>query len=126
MYFDLLAKIKNAQGARKDSFQTSYSKMDFAVAKILVEAGYIREAQKKTVNKKNYLEVKLAYRNRQGAVSDFKIVSKPSRRLYTGYRELYSVKQGYGLGVLSTPKGIMNNKEARRQQLGGEYLFKIW
>ena|SRR6185369_9606444 len=126
MYYDLLAKIKNAQMARKESFQTSYSKADFEVAKILIAAGYLKDAQKKTVGKKNYLEVRLAYKNHKGALSDFKLISKPSRHIYTGYKELHPVKQNYGLGVLSTPKGIMNNKEARKQQVGGEYLFQIW
>ena len=126
MYYDLLAKIKNAQMARKESFQTSFSKADLEVGKILVAAGYLKDVQKKTVGKKNFLEVKVAYKNQKGVLSDFRLFSKPSRHLYTGYKDLHPVKQNYGIGVLSTSKGIMNNKEARKQQVGGEYLFQVW
>ena len=105
---------------------TTSSKFDVAVAKILVDAGYIKDAQEKIINKKKYLEVQLAYKNRIGAMSDFKIVSRPSRHMYMGYKELHPVKQGYGLAVLSTPSGVMSNRQARKAQVGGEYLFQVW
>ena len=126
MYDDLLAKIKNAQRAEKDSLQTPFTKMDFAVAKVLVDAGYLKDAQKKTVGRHPTLEVKLRYREKRPAVNDFKILSKPSRHYYVGYRELRTVKQGYGIGVLSTPQGIMSNRAAHKDKVGGEYLFQIW
>jgi small subunit ribosomal protein S8 len=59
-------------------------------------------------------------------VNDFKIVSKPSRHFYMDYRSLRKVKSGHGVAVLSTSKGIMTDKEARKQKVGGEYLFEIW
>jgi small subunit ribosomal protein S8 len=126
MHYDLLAKIKNAQRAEKESFITPFSKMDFAIARVLVEAGYLRDAQKKTMGRHQALEVKLKYRDKRPAVNDFRILSKPSRHYYVGYRELQSVKQGQGIGVLSTPQGIMSNRAARKEKVGGEYLFQIW
>ena len=126
MYYDLLVKIKNAEWAKKESFQTPFSKFDFAVAKILVEARYLRDVQKKNIGKKSFLEVKLRYEKSGPALSDFRVMSKPSRRFYIGYRDLQSVKQGHGLAILSTPSGIMTNREARKQKVGGEYLFQIW
>jgi len=100
--------------------------MDFAVAGILVKAGYLKDVQKKTIGKKNALEIKLAYMDDQPVLNDFKILSKPSRHFYTGYRKLKTVKQGYGLSVISTPSGIMSGKEAKKTKVGGEYLFEIW
>jgi small subunit ribosomal protein S8 len=126
MYYDLLARIKNAMRAKKESLVTPYSKMDFAVLKILEESGYIKSASKKEGGKKNFIEVKLAYENGRPRINDFKILSKPSRRLYTGYKELTAVRQGEGLAVLSTPQGIMSNRSARKNKVGGEYLFQIW
>jgi len=96
------------------------------VARILVEAGYLKSAEKKNVGKKSVLEVRLRYKNGCGAVSNFKIISKPSRRMYAGYRDIRLVRQGYGIGILSTPLGVMTIKEARKKKVGGEYLFEIW
>jgi small subunit ribosomal protein S8 len=126
MYYDLLAKIKNATLAKRDQLHTPYSKMDYDIARILVESKYLKDVQKKTIGRQQYLEVKLALGDRRHRVNDFKIVSKPSRHMYIGYRALMSVKQGFGLGVLSTPKGLMTHREAKKQKVGGEYLFQIW
>ena len=126
MYYDLLAKIKNAARARKENILTSYSNFDLAVAKILVGAGYLKSAHKKEVGKKQYLEVKVAFKGKEPAFTDFKLVSKPGRKIYANYQELRPVKQNYGISVLSTSKGVMTNKEARKQKVGGEHLFEIW
>ena len=127
MHYDLLAKIKNGLRARKEVIHTPFSKLDFAVAKILAEAGYLEDAQKKSIGKKSVVELRLRYVSKnQPAISDFKIISTPKRHIYMSYRELRPVKQGYGLGVLSTPEGILNNREARKRKVGGEYLFEIW
>ncbi len=126
MYYDLLVRIKNAAGARRKTLRMQFSNMDFAIAKKLAEAGYLREARKKMVEKKAFLELELVGRDKEHAMSDFKVVSKPGRRLYTGYKELHPVRQGYGTSVISTPQGIMTGAEARKNKVGGEYLFEIW
>lgn len=126
MYWDLLAKIKNATRAKRQTMHVPYSKMDFAVAQALVKGGFIKEAQKKTSGRKNTLEIKLAYNDGKPALTDFKLVSKPSRHFYAGYRQLKSVKQGYGISVLSTPGGVVTGGEAKRTKVGGEYLFEVW
>lgn len=126
MYHDLLVKIKNAERARKKTVRTIFSEMDFEIAKILVEEGYLKGAKKKAADKKSFLELELASRDREHALRGVKFLSVPSRRLYVGYRALKAVKQGYGLGILSTPKGILTNKDAKKQKVGGEYLFQIW
>lgn len=123
MYYQLLSQIKNAVGARRDKMTVPFSKMDHAVLKSLETAGYVKSVEKEAAGKKNVLVVKLG---KKGVVNDFKIVSKPSRHFYADYRSLRPVKQGHGVGVLSTSKGIMTDKEARKQKVGGEYLFEIW
>ena len=123
MYYRLLPEIKNAIMARKDRVMFPFSKMDHAVLAALVGAGYLKSVEKEAVGKRSVLVVKLA---KSGAMSDFKLVSKPSRHLYMDYRSLRPVKQGHGIGVLSTSRGVMTTKEARKQKVGGEYLFEIW
>lgn len=126
MHYDLLAKIKNAYAARKEGFQTPYSGLNHEVAKLLVRYRFLKDVQKRTSDKKLFLDIRLAYNEGAPRFQDFKIFSKPSRRLYQGYRDVKQVRQGYGIGVLSTPAGVLSNTEARDKKVGGEYLFQIW
>lgn len=127
MYYDLLAKIVNAERAKKGTLTTRFSKLDFAVAKILAKAGYLADFQKKSIGRKSFIEIKFNKHNaKTPLISGFKVMSKPSRRLYVDYRNIRLVKQGYGLGVISTSRGVMSSKEARKNKVGGEYLFQIW
>lgn len=121
MYTDLLVKIKNGQAAKKEVIKTRYSVLDMAVAEILAKYHYVESAAKKGRLPKRFIEIKL-----NGSLSDFSFKSKSSRRLYIGYRDLKPVKQGYGLAVLSTPKGVLSDTEARREKVGGELLFEVW
>ncbi len=126
MYYDLLVKIKNAERSGKEKITTPLSKFDFAVAKVLAEEGYVKAVEKKSAGVRGAIEIKLAGGGKKPAINDFKILSKPSRRIYADYRSLKPVKHGYGVGIISTPKGIMSNKTARKNKVGGEYLFQIW
>lgn len=126
MYHNLLTRIKNGSLAKKESLILPFSKMDFAIAKTLQKAKYLKDVNKKIVNRKNFIEIKLAYENKLPVINSFKIISKPSRHIYCPYRDLKSVKNGYGVGVISTPAGILSNIEARRKKVGGEYLFEVW
>jgi small subunit ribosomal protein S8 len=126
MYYDFLTRIKNASRAGKESVIAPFSKMDLSIAKLLVEAGYLKSADKRVIGRKNYVEVEIAYKDKKPTLTDFKLISKPSRHMYSGYRELKPIRQRYGISVLSTPKGIMTNSSARKEKVGGEYLFEIW
>jgi small subunit ribosomal protein S8 len=126
MHYNILSELKNATRAQKEKIVFPYSKMDFAILKKLVDAGYVKSAEKETVGHRNVIAVRLAYKGKEAAVNDFKIISKPSRHFYSDYRSLPTVKQGHGLSVLSTSKGIMTGSEAKKQKVGGEYLFEIW
>ena len=126
MYYDLLAKIKNAGLVKKEGFTTSFSNFDFEVAKLLVARHYLKDAQKKTVGSKKFLEIKLNYRNGESTMGDFKIISRPSRHMYVKTEDVKRVRQGYGMGVLSTTNGVMSDGDAKKKKVGGEYLFQIW
>lgn len=126
MYYDLLVKIQNAERAKKERLTVPFSIMDFAVAKVLAEGGYIKAAEKRVADKKNFIDIKLVSGAKSPAVSGFKVLSKPSRRVYADYRSLKPVRQGYGMGVLSTSKGTLSSKTAKKNKIGGEYLFQIW
>jgi small subunit ribosomal protein S8 len=126
MYTDLLVRIKNGIQAKKEHLHLPFSKFDLAVAKVLAERGYLISAEKRIIGKKPVLEVRIKYENGKPAFSHTRFVSTPGRRIYRGYQELKPVKEGYGIGVLSTPEGVMDNRTARRKKVGGEYLFEVW
>jgi small subunit ribosomal protein S8 len=126
MYYDFLTRIKNGGRAGKETVLAPFSNMDLAIAKVLVATGYLKSADKRVIGRKNYVEVAIAYNDKKPVMTDFKLVSKPSRHMYAGYRELRPVRQYFGTSVLSTPKGIMTNSSARKEKVGGEKLFEIW
>lgn len=121
MYTNLLVQIKNGQTAQKEMIKIPFSNMDMSVAEVLAKNKYIDSVAKKGRAPKKYIEIKL-----NGNLNDFKFISKPSRRLYFGVKDIKPVKQGFGLGVFSTSKGIISAKEARKQNVGGVYLFEVW
>jgi small subunit ribosomal protein S8 len=124
MYYRLLPEIKNALRAGKDKMTVPFSRMDLAVLAVLAENGYIVSAEQVTAGKKNNILICLDSKKRKDV--EFKLLSKPSRRSYSDYASLHRVRQGYGLGVLSTPEGIMSAATAKKKKVGGEYLFQIW
>lgn len=126
MYTDLLTRIKNAQQAKKEKLKAPYSMMDSAILESLLKHGYVAEVVKKGRLPKRIIEIKLKYENGRGVINGIKFLSVPSRHLYGGYKEFRPVKQGCGIAVVSTPKGIMTAKEARKEKVGGELLFEIW
>lgn len=120
---DFLIRVRNAGLAQKEVVAIPASKMTAAVATVLEKEGYVAGIAKK---KGGPMTITLAYKNGRPVISGSKRISKPSRRMYMGVREVRPVKRGHGLLVLSTPKGIMTGKEAREQRVGGEVLFEIW
>jgi small subunit ribosomal protein S8 len=124
---NMLVMIKNAGSAGKPAIRSPYSKYKHTIADFLVKQGYAVSASKKTQEGGfPVLEVELKYTGGSPAISNIARVSKPSRRLYFGVKDIHKVRNGYGLLALSTPKGILTGAEARKEQVGGEALFKIW
>ena len=126
MYINLLIQLKNAQAVNKENIKFLYSKNDLIIAEILTANKFIDAFEKKGRGIRRILDIKLKYNNGEGAISGLTLMSKPSRRIYLGYKEIKPVKNGYGIMIISTPMGIMTNKEARKNKVGGEALFKIW
>ncbi len=126
MYTNVITQIRNAQQVNKKQVKVPYSNMDSAVVNILKQEGFLESVEKKGRAEKKYLELGLAYKNKAGAIQGVKFVSKPSKRVYKKYTELNLVRQGFGISVISTSKGLMTNKEARQKKIGGQVLFEIW
>jgi len=125
---DFIIRIKNAGNTKKASVSVPFSKMKLAVAELLSSKGFVGAIIKKGKNDVlKSLTVDLLY-NRDGSpmVSGVKRISKPSRRLYANSKNLKAFHKGYGMSVLSTPKGIMADVDAKKDNLGGEVLFNIW
>ena len=118
--------MKNASLAGKESVVLPYSNMKHAIAECLKKESYITSVSKKIRKDHPVLEVELAYIDNKPKITEVERVSKQSRRVYFGVKDIHSVRNGTGLLVLSTPKGILSGKEARKEQVGGEALFRIW
>ncbi len=124
---DFIVRIKNAGVVKKETVSVPFSKIKLAIAELLLAKGYIAGVAKKTKNNLKYLEITLLYSaDGRPAVSDVKRISKPSRRLYEGAKNIKRFRKGFGLSVFSTPKGIMADVDAKKNNLGGEFLFNIW
>lgn len=124
---DFIIRIKNAGQVGKQSISVPFSSMKMAIAQLLTNKGYLASAEKKSKGKVNMLNVSLVYReDGTPAVSGVRRISKPSRRLYSKAKEIKRFRNGYGLSIFSTPKGIMADGDAKKANLGGEFLFNIW
>ena len=122
----MMITIKNGSLASKESVLVPFSKLKNEIALCLQKEGFIESVAKKTKKGQPVLEIGLIYNNNKPKITDIKRISKPSKRVYMGMRDIHTVKNGIGLLVLSTPKGILGGREARKEQVGGEVLFKVW
>jgi small subunit ribosomal protein S8 len=123
---DMIVQIKNASLSGKESVVFPYSKLKLAILDVLLKEGFIKSFGKKGKKVVKFIEVVLAYDENGPKVSDISRISKTSKRLYQKAKELRPVKNGFGIAVISTSKGLMSDKMARVEKLGGEVLFKIW
>lgn len=121
---DLIINIKNASAVGKETTSVRRSKLKESIVEVLAREGYV-VAPKNNKDSKS-LEIGLIYDEYGPRVKGVERVSKLSRRMYSDVKSLRSVKNGHGIMVLTTPKGIMTDSEARKQNVGGELLFKIW
>jgi small subunit ribosomal protein S8 len=123
---DMLIRIKNAQAVNKQTVFMPHSKLKQEIARVLKTEKFITDFEKKGRGPRKKLEIKLSYEEGNPGLSDFKRRSRLGQRSYIGYRELFPVKNGYGIGLISTSKGVMSDKEARKQRVGGELIAEIW
>ena len=123
---NMIIMMKNASTARKESVSFPYSNVKNAIAECLKKEGYIKDFSKKTKKGLPLLEIELLFTEKGPKINEVERVSKLSKRVYLGIKDIHSVRKGTGLLVLSTPKGILSGLEAKKGQVGGEALFKIW
>lgn len=123
---NLIIGIKNAYNAKHSTFVFPYSKVIVSILEVLRKEGFITDFEEKGKDLEKKLEVSLKYENGAPAISDVKRISKQSRRIYLGYKDIKPIKNGYGISVISTPNGVMSDKEAKEKKLGGEELFRVW
>ena len=123
---NMLIMLKNGSQASKPSVIMPYSKLKNAIAECLKKEGYVSEVSKKVKKNQPILEVELVYIGRQPKIKEVERISKQSRRVYFSVKDIHGVRNGSGLLVLSTPKGILSGQAARKEQVGGEALFKVW
>ena len=123
---DLLTRIRNGQQARKDSVLTPASKLRTRVLDVLQREGYIRGYSEEVLAGQKGLRIELKYFEGQPAIQHVARVSKPGRRVYSGATELPRVRNGLGIVIVSTPKGVLSDAEAREQNVGGEVLCQVF
>ncbi len=122
---DMLIRIKNGQKAGHETVQLSYSKFKHEIAKVLERSGYLGAIERKGKRVKKTLEATLRYQKGEPAVHGLRLISKPSRRLYTAYKDLRPSSHG-GVIILSTPKGVLTSDEAKKEKVGGELIVEVW
>ncbi|AHE51723.1 30S ribosomal protein S8 [Sphingomonas sanxanigenens] len=123
---DLLTRIRNGQRARKDSVISPASKLRARVLDVLKREGYIRGYSEELVAGHSGLRIELKYFEGQPAIKHVARVSKPGRRVYSGSKELPRIRNGLGITIVSTPRGVLSDAEARDQNVGGEILAEVF
>lgn len=126
---DMLTQIRNAQAIGHTTVDLPFSKIKFSLAEILAKEGLIKKISKKGRGIKRKLEIELLYEDKKNAIpkiNQLKRISKPGKREYIKAKDIHPVLAGRGINIISTSKGLMTGKEAKKKELGGEVLCEIW
>ncbi len=129
---DMLTMIRNAQAVEKPMVVVPYTRLKYDIAKILERRGFVAGVEKKNRKLKKTarpwpcLEISLKYIGKIPAISGIKKVSRPGQRIYAPACDIKRVKQGHGMGIISTSKGVMTERDAKKQNIGGEVLCEVW
>ena len=123
---DMLTRIRNGQRAKMDSVVTPASKLRVRVLDVLQREGYIRGYHDEQLGAHPGIRIELKYFEGQPAIKHVARISKPGRRVYSGSKELPRVRNGLGITIVSTPKGVLSDAEAREQNVGGEVLAEVF
>lgn len=123
---DMIIRVKNAFLASKATVSIPHSKLKEALAKILVTEGYVEGFEVKAAAPQNTIEIKLKYIGKIPAITEVRRISKPGRRMYATVSEIPRSLGGYGVTIVSTSKGVVTDKDARKMNVGGEVLCQIW
>ena len=123
---DMLTRIRNGQRAKMDSVLSPASNLRARVLEVLQREGYIRGFSEDETGKHKQLRIELKYFEGEPAIKHLARISKPGRRIYSGSKELPTIRNGLGITIVSTPRGVLSDAEARAQNVGGEVLAEVF
>jgi small subunit ribosomal protein S8 len=124
---DMLTRIRNAQAVKKPDVLIPLSKIKLEIAKVLKEEGFIEDVKKEEINSKKLIKINLKYfETGEPVIRGIQRISKPGCRIYTQRSKISKVLRGLGIAIISTSRGLMTDKEAKRRKLGGEVICKVW
>ncbi len=123
---DMLTRIRNANNAKHETVEIPASNMKKAIADILVKEGYVKGYQIVEDGKQGIIRVTLKYNGKEKVIKGLRRVSKPGLRIYASCEDMPRVMNGLGVAIVSTSKGIMTDKEARKNNIGGEVIAFVW
>ncbi len=123
---DMLTRIRNASNARHETVDVPASNLKKAIADILLEEGYIKKFELIEDGKQGILRITLKYIGKKQVIQGLRRVSKPGLRIYSGCEDMPKVMNGLGIAIVSTSKGLMTDKKARKENVGGEILAFVW
>ncbi len=122
---DMFTQIRNASLVQKETVEIPFSNLKFEIGKILEKEGFIKSTEIRGRKTRKDIEITLRYEQKIPAIAEIKRISKPGQRIYSAGNELRRVKGGMGIAIISTSKGLMTDKEARKQNIGGEIIGQV-
>lgn len=123
---DMLNRIRNAQAVLKETVAIPFSNLKYELAKVLVKQGFVEKLEKKDRKIKKMLLLTLKYEDKAPVIAGLRRLSKPGNRLYWVSKRIRPIRGGYGIVIISTAKGLMTEKEAKKKKLGGEAICEVW
>ncbi len=123
---DLFNRIRNAQILSHSEVRVPFSKLKYEIAKVLEQEKFVEKISKVGRKTRKIIKIDLKYEDGQPAISGLKKISKLGQRLYLPVKKIKPVRGGYGVAIISTPKGLMTDKKARKQKVGGEIICEVW
>ena len=123
---DMLNQIRNAQAVGKTEILLPFSKLKNEIATLLMKENFVGDVKKIAKGKNKTLKINLKYVTGVPAIEGAKRVSRPGQRIYTGVHDIKKVRGGFGVSIISTPKGLMTGLQAKKAKLGGEVLLEVW
>lgn len=123
---DMLNRIRNALAVQHQTVEVPFSNLKYEIAKILKNEGFLESFEKKGTKSKKIIKITLRYDEKIPAISSLKRISKSGQRIYISAQEIKKPRGSYGIAIISTSKGLMTTKKAKKQNLGGELICEIW
>ena len=123
---DMINRLANAQAVKKETVEVPFSQIKYAIAKILEEKGFVKNVEFKGKRTKKIIEISLLYPNGIPRITGVKRISKPGQRVYAPFQGKRRIRSGWGIAIISTSKGLMTDREAQKEKVGGEILCEIY